>query len=55
MLLYKSETTGEDNPLRDNIQKGLSVILSIITSLDSGESPNVFFPEFKTYWFSRRN
>lgn len=42
---------GAKPTLYDNLSKGLSVMLSIVTSVGGGdEEKHPFFPEFETYW-----
>ena len=51
MSIYKSDVVSKPEPfLRENISKGLSVLLSIVQTTSEGSRGDPLFPEFETYW-----
>jgi hypothetical protein len=49
--LYGKQRLAKKPRVKRMLSRCLNVVFSIIYSLDqSGVGPNVFFPEFKTYW-----
>lgn len=51
IALYKNKDELRPQPyLFENISKGLSMMLSIVRTLDEQPKGDPFFPEFKTYW-----
>ncbi|WP_262048945.1 hypothetical protein [Bradyrhizobium sp. Bra78] len=48
--LYKTEGARKKTDMDENITKGLSMMLSIVQSVDRPRQGDPLYPEFKTYW-----
>lgn len=49
-LYNNDESLHHRPPLYENIEKGLSVLTSIVKMIDERRQGDPFYPEFKTYW-----
>lgn len=48
--LYRGDKSITKSTLHDNIEKGLSVLFSIVMTLNDPKEEDPFYPKFQTYW-----